>query len=154
MISSSCSTTIKVLPKSRISFKASINLWLSRWWRPIDGSSKTYKTPVNLDPICVASLIRWASPPERLPAFLDSVRYSKPTSFKKANRLWISFIIRLPIFASSVVSCKLSTKVKASLIDISVNSYIFLPPTLTDNALSDKRIPWQVGHITSRIYDP
>ena len=37
---------------------------LSRWCRPIDGSSSTYSTPVSCEPICVASRMRCASPPE------------------------------------------------------------------------------------------
>ena len=41
---------------------------LSRWCRPIDGSSSTYSTPVSCDPICVASRMRWPSPPESVAA--------------------------------------------------------------------------------------
>ena len=40
MVSSSCSTTIRVFPKSRKCFKVSRSLLLSRWWRPMEGSSK------------------------------------------------------------------------------------------------------------------
>ena len=74
MVSVSCSTTISVLPKSRILSMVSINLSLSLWWSPILGSSNTYKTPVNLVPTWVASLILWASPPDKVPAFLLNVR--------------------------------------------------------------------------------
>ena len=41
---------------------------LSRWCRPIDGSSSTYSTPVSCEPICVASRMRWPSPPESVAA--------------------------------------------------------------------------------------
>ena len=30
------------------------------------GSSRTYNTPVNFEPICVASRMRWLSPPDRV----------------------------------------------------------------------------------------
>ena len=41
MVSSSCSTTISVLPRSRSRTSVSISRWLSRWCSPIDGSSRT-----------------------------------------------------------------------------------------------------------------
>ena len=39
MVSSSCSTTMRVLPRSRSRVSVSMSRWLSRWWSPIDGSS-------------------------------------------------------------------------------------------------------------------
>ena len=45
-----------------------MSLALSRWCRPIDGSSSTYSTPTSADPICVASRMRWASPPDSVAA--------------------------------------------------------------------------------------
>ena len=68
MVSSSCSTTITVLPMSRRRMRVSMSLWLSRWWSPIEGSSSTYSTPTSPDPIWLASRMRWASPPARVPA--------------------------------------------------------------------------------------
>ena len=41
IVSSSCSTTMRVLPRSRSRVSVSINRWLSRWCNPIDGSSST-----------------------------------------------------------------------------------------------------------------
>ncbi|COV08141.1 Uncharacterised protein [Mycobacterium tuberculosis] len=41
MVSSSCSTTIKVFPKSRNRVRVSIRRRLSRWCSPMDGSSST-----------------------------------------------------------------------------------------------------------------
>ena len=38
---------------------------LSRWCRPMLGSSRMYSTPIRPEPICVASRIRWASPPDK-----------------------------------------------------------------------------------------
>lgn len=67
MVSSSCSTTMSVLPMSRSRTRVSISRWLSRWCRPMDGSSRTYRTPTRPEPIWVARRMRWASPPERVP---------------------------------------------------------------------------------------
>ena len=38
------------------------------------GSSRIYSTPIRLEPICVASLILWLSPPESVAAERDSER--------------------------------------------------------------------------------
>ena len=40
IISSSCSTTISVLPRSRRRSRVRIRRALSRWWRPMLGSSR------------------------------------------------------------------------------------------------------------------
>ena len=59
----------------------------------MDGSSKIYSTPIRLLPIWVASLIRWLSPPERVPLDRDRVRYPNPTDCKNRSRDRISFKI-------------------------------------------------------------
>ena len=41
IVSSSCSTTTTVFPRSRIAFSVSMSLRLSFGWRPIEGSSRT-----------------------------------------------------------------------------------------------------------------
>ena len=64
--SSSCSTTITVLPRSLNLKSVLINCWLSFWCNPIEGSSNTYNTPVNPDPIWLANLILWLWPPDKL----------------------------------------------------------------------------------------
>src|SRR6186713_3124837 len=51
MASSSCSTTITVLPRSRSRVSVSSSRWLSRWCRPIDGSSRMYITPTSPEPV-------------------------------------------------------------------------------------------------------
>ena len=66
--SSSCSTTITELPRSRRCFSVSMRRALSRWCRPMDGSSSTYITPVSPEPIWLASRMRCASPPESVSA--------------------------------------------------------------------------------------
>src|SRR5918993_1493395 len=55
MVASSCSTTIRVLPRSRRRTRVSISRWLSRWWSPIEGSSRTYSTPVRPEPLGLAT---------------------------------------------------------------------------------------------------
>jgi hypothetical protein len=47
---------------------------LSRWCRPIDGSSSTYITPVSPEPICDASRMRCDSPPDSVSAERSSDR--------------------------------------------------------------------------------
>ena len=67
IVSSSCSTTITVLPTSRRLSSVAIIFTLSFGCRPIDGSSRTYSIPISPDPICVDSRIRCDSPPESVP---------------------------------------------------------------------------------------
>ena len=128
-----------------------ISLLLSLWCSPIDGSSSTYKTPVSLEPIWVASLIRCASPPDRVPALRASVRYDKPTFIKKLNLELISLIIKLDISCCSLLSFKLLKNVYKSSILRSVNSYIFFLPIRTDNTESSSLEPWHVGQGNSVI---
>ena len=51
MASSSCSTTITVLPRSRRWKRVFNRRVLSRWCRPIEGSSRIYITPTRPAPI-------------------------------------------------------------------------------------------------------
>ena len=74
MVSSSCSTTITVFPRSRSLWSVSINLRLSLWWRPMLGSSRTYSVPTSPEPIWLASRMRCASPPASVPAARERVR--------------------------------------------------------------------------------
>ena len=72
--SSSCSTTITVFPRSLNLNSVLISCWLSFLWMPIYGSSRTYKTPVNPEPIWLANLILWLSPPDKLLLARESER--------------------------------------------------------------------------------
>ena len=153
MVSSSCSTTINVLPKSLNPLREFKSFSLSRWCKPILGSSKIYNTPVSALPICVARRMRWLSPPERVTAVRVSVRYPSPTFRKKPKRLLISLIIASaircsvalnPAFTSSINSQSLST-------GSSQTSQIFLPLTRTDNASFFKRLPPQPSQGALRI---
>ena len=74
MVSSSCSTTSTVLPRSRSRVSVAMSRRLSRWCRPMDGSSRMYSTPIRLLPICVARRMRCPSPPESDPAARSMVR--------------------------------------------------------------------------------
>ena len=94
IVSSSCSITITVFPKSRNLCKVfPDNFLLSRACRPTDGSSRIYNTPTSCDPICEASRILCVSPPARVFAERPEVKYPRPTLSKKCKRLWISFTI-------------------------------------------------------------
>src|SRR5438105_209524 len=57
MVSSSCSTTITVLPSSRSSRSDSMSLRLSRWCSPIDGSAGAYNTPALFADVVVVGLV-------------------------------------------------------------------------------------------------
>jgi len=72
--SSSCSTTITVLPRSRRWSRVWSRRWLSRWCSPMDGSSRMYMTPTRPEPIWLARRMRCASPPESVSALRSSVR--------------------------------------------------------------------------------
>ena len=72
--SSSCSTTITVLPRSRRCISVFNKRSLSRWCRPMDGSSSTYITPTKPAPTWLASRMRWASPPDKVSALRSKVR--------------------------------------------------------------------------------
>ena len=148
MASSSCSTTITVLPMSRRRVKVSSKRSLSRWCNPIDGSSSTYITPVKPEPICEARRIRWDSPPDRLPDCRDKVKYSSPTLFKNCRRVIISFKILCAIsrFCGESCSSTLPNHCKAFLIDISEACIISKPQILTAKASGFKRLPPQASH--------
>ena len=62
-----------------------------------------YKTPTNADPICVASLILCASPPDKVEAALSKVMYPNPKSYKNLRRILISFKICFEILSSDCV---------------------------------------------------
>ena len=56
--SSSCSTTMTVLPRPRSRTRESSSRRLSRWCKPIEGSSRMYITPTSPAPIWLARRIR------------------------------------------------------------------------------------------------
>ena len=152
IVSSSCSTTKTVFPKSLNFLSVANSFSLSLWCNPILGSSNIYSTPVSPEPIWVAKRIRCASPPDKLPALLDNVKYSNPTSSKNCKRLFNSFSIWSAIILSLLFNCNEFKKSFILSIDISVNSFIFLSPTFTDKLSFFSLAPWQVWHALSLIY--
>ena len=102
--SSSCSTTITVLPRSLNFCSVCSNLSLSLWCKPMLGSSNTYKTPERPDPIWLANLILWLSPPDNVPLFLEIDRYDNPTLVKNPNLSFISFKTCFEIASSCSLS--------------------------------------------------
>ncbi|VVB77403.1 Uncharacterised protein [uncultured archaeon] len=112
------------------------------------GSSSMYSTPMRLLPICVASRILCASPPERVLAALDSERYPRPTFLRKPSLSFISlstcFAIRSSFSFSFGGSC--AKKSTACSIDMSVTSIMLLPCILTPSTTSFSLFPWQVSH--------
>jgi len=154
MVSSSCSTTMSVLPMSRRFFIVLSSFALSRWCRPMLGSSRMYSTPMSEEPICVASRMRCASPPESVAAARESVRYCRPTLCKKPRRLRISLMMRPAIIACISVSCgsSASRKRRHSVTGRSQNSEIFIPPTVTARTSFRRRRPPQSGQGVSAMH--
>ena len=130
-----------VLPISVKFLRAPSSLSLSRWWSPIEGSSRIYSTPTSPDPICVASLIRWDSPPDSVPAARESVRYPSPTCFRNLSLCLISLVMSLDICCSLGVSSRFSKNRIACSTDRSVSSMIFFPPTVTASTVSFSFLP-------------
>ena len=151
IVSSSCSTTISVFPRSRSRVSVSMSRWLSRWCRPIDGSSSTYSTPVRPDPICVASRIRCASPPASVAAGRSSDRYPSPTSARKPSRVWISLNGRSAISSSREVRRSSRSQEAASVTGRAATSAIDRPPTVTARISGASRAPPHAGHGTARM---
>ena len=145
MVASSCSITMTVFPKSRNCSSVLNNRALSLWCNPMDGSSRMYKTPINEDPIWVANLILWASPPDSVPAFLSSVKYSSPTETMNPSLSLISLRICFAIIFSFSERVKLSKNICASLTDISVISITDFCPIVTARLSGFNRLPLHTG---------
>ena len=109
-------------------------------------------TPTRLEPIWVASRIRWASPPERVRADLESDRYPMPTLTRKESRSATSLTIRRAIARSVSVISRVSIQSRAPVADISVKSLIEIPPTVTARLSGLSRAPWQEGQSCSAMY--
>ena len=152
MASWSCSTTITLLPISRKRLSVSNKRSLSRWCKPIDGSSSTYITPVKPLPIWLAKRIRCASPPDKVSAERESDKYSKPTLVKNLRRLLISLTILSAIASLAPVNSSDSKKVSANFSGTSQTSWMFLLPTFTWRASLRKRVPAQSGQLCEFKY--
>ena len=149
MVFLSCSTTSTLLPLFCKLLRVEISFRVSFSCKPMLGSSSTYITPLNPEPIWLAILMRCASPPLIVLASRPRLRYSKPTSFKKCNLSRISFKIGIAIcFCVSLKYLKFassSIKARHCLICILISSPMPLLATFTASELAFKRKPLQSG---------
>ncbi len=79
----------------------------------------------------MARRIRWLSPPESVPADRLSVRYSSPYALQKAQTCFDLLQNGAAISFSRSVSSSPLTNSNASVTDLSQNSLILIPPTVT-----------------------
>ncbi len=145
--SSSCSTTITVLPKSRKDFKTLTMRSVSLGWRPMLGSSNTYIEPTSALPSEVASLIRWYSPPDNVEVSLLRVRYPSPTLSIYSKRDFISLRMRSEIFLSWSPSFRPLKKVTMSSMGINTRSVMEVSAIFTYCASFRSRVPLQSGQV-------
>ena len=107
-------------------------------------------TPVSPEPICEASRIRCASPPESVSAERSSARYSRPTLLRNASRVTISLMIRSAIAAFWPGRTSCPKYAAASLSGSPETSKIARAsapsPTLTCRASRRSRVPSHSGH--------
>ena len=146
MISSSCSTTITVLPMSRRRLRTPISFSVSRGCRPMLGSSSMYIEPTRLEPSAVTRLMRWLSPPESVLQARLSVRYDSPTSRMHSRRDTISARGSAATSLSEGLSCRSRKNARASSTFIESSSWMFFPPTRTQRASLRRRLPPQARH--------
>ncbi len=141
-----------VLPISRRSSSVRIKRSLSRWCKPMVGSSRTYSAPTNREPSCDAKRIRCASPPDSVLAVRLSAKYSNPTLSKKFKRSSISFVTATATDLSLGESLRCIKKLNASSTDMEVRSTTLIPRTVpslfvevsprnTFNASGRRRLP-------------
>ena len=148
IVSMSCSTTITELPSSLSFFSEAMSLRLSLWCRPMLGSSSIYSTFTSFDPIWVASLILWLSPPDSDAVARSRDRYSSPTSSRKPvlslSSLSMSLAIRLSRFPN--FPSRLDSHSIRSEISIAATSEMVLPSILKQEASWLSLVPWHTGH--------
>ena len=143
MVSISCSTTMTEFPSSRSFFSEAISFLLSLWCRPMLGSSRMYSTFTSFDPICVASLILWLSPPESEAVARSSDRYSSPTSRRKDTLSRSSFRISRAMAFSLALSFPSSESSHSFNAEISIadTSDIVFPSILKYSVSRFSRVP-------------
>jgi hypothetical protein len=137
-----------VFPTSRSRSSVAISLELSRWCRPIEGSSRTYSTPTSAEPICVARRMRCASPPDSVAAARSIDRYPMPTFSRNRSRSSISRTISRAMWRSVSLSCTPSSQLIARRTLIAENSWMAMPPTSTARDSGRSRAPLHAGHGT------
>ena len=153
IVSSSCSTTMTVLPRSRRRSSVSMRRRLSRWCRPMLGSSRMYSTPTSAEPICVARRMRCASPPrqrgrgalQREIADADVVEEGEAL----ADLLDDASADEALRVAELQAPCR---KPSASRTLISVKSLMLRSPSVTARLVGLSRAPLHSGHGLSAMY--
>ena len=105
------------------------------------------------EPICVASRMRWLSPPDSVAAERASVRYCRPTLCRKCSRERTSRRMLSAILASFSLNSRLSRNASSSVIGSAVYSEMFSPPTVTASTSGRRRAPRQSGQAVSAMQD-
>ncbi len=137
------------LAASRNFFSDEIRRWLSRWCRPMLGSSRIYSTLTSSEPICVAKRMRWLSPPDNVAERRSSERYSRPTSTRNPSLVRISLMISWAMSASVLFSRFSISQAHwcRSEISIRLRSAIFFPSIKKWRASLLSRCPLHSGHV-------
>ena len=91
--------------------------------------------------------MRWLSPPERVAAARERVRYCSPTLARKFSRERISLSILSATTMSRAESCegRASTNSRARVTGREQKSMMLSPPTVTARASFFNRLPPQSG---------
>ena len=152
MVSSSCSTTMTVLPMSRRRLRVSNSRWLSRWCRPMEGSSRMYSTPTKPEPIWEARRMRWASPPDKVCAPRSRVRYPKPMSHMSCKRPRISLSASSAMRALASSKATARKKSRASSMGMAASCGRLRPSILTARDSGRRRPPSHRSQCCTPMY--
>ena len=126
---------------------------LSRWCSPIDGSSRMYSTPTRLDPICVASRMRCASPPESVRRAAREREVAEPDVVEEGEALARSRAGCARRSCDRSRRARGARRTSAPRAPTSARTESMLsPPTVTASDSGCRRAPWQAGHARSAMY--
>src|ERR1043166_2630929 len=125
---------------------------VSAGWRPIVGSSSTYRVSTRWAPRALESAMRCASPPESVRVRRSRVRYPRPTSFTNETRapssarMWTATARWKSLSARPAIQSRNAPAVSAD------TSAMFLPPTRPASASGLSRAPPQAGQVLASWY--
>ena len=105
-----------------------------------------YSTPTSDEPICVASRMRWASPPDSVAAARSIDRYPTPTFSRNCSRSSISRSTSRAIRRSWSESSRSRTHSSARRADSAVKWWIAVSPISTARDSGRSRAPLHSGH--------
>ena len=129
---------------------------LSLWCSPMLGSSRMYSTFTSLEPIWVASLILWLSPPESEDVARSRDRYSRPTSIRtdilSFSSLSMSRAMSLSLCPS--LPSRESTQSFRCEISMAETSDMVLPSILKYCVSWLSLVPWHTGHTIFSVMLP